>query len=120
MTIPEANKALGIRTEITLVESSEASAGTVIDQSHEPGTKTHHDDIVRLTVAGPLTVPDIVGMNKSDAWAKLGAAGFDSDYTFDPTSTEPAGNVLSQEPAPGTQVMDLVVSFVIAGANPNP
>lgn len=118
MTIPEAREALSIRYRVVVVESDEQT-GTVIAQSHAPGSKTHHDDIVTLEVAGPLVMPEIVGMTARDAQDALSELGFDAyAYQYDPSSSQPAGSVLTQEPAAGTECWDTATSFTIAGMDP--
>jgi beta-lactam-binding protein with PASTA domain len=120
MTVPEARDALSIRSEITVVES-DAEPGTVVGQSHAPGTKTHHDDIVRLEVAGPLTVPDVVGEQTGDAQSELYAAGFDViAYEYDPEATEAAGTILFVEPQAGDEVWSVECTLYIAGEYPYP
>jgi beta-lactam-binding protein with PASTA domain len=121
MTVPEARDALSIRSEIMLVEDAEAEPGTVVAQSHEPGTKTHHDDIVRLEVAGPLMVPELVGAEIGDAQSELYAAGFDElTYEYDPAATEAAGTVLFVEPQAGSETWETAATLYIAGEDPYP
>jgi serine/threonine-protein kinase len=60
---------------------------------------------VRVNVmAGPAqaTVPSVVGESLSDAVAALHNAGFNDDPSFVNNSTAPQGQVIHQNPAPGT------------------
>ena len=60
---------------------------------------------VRVNVtSGPATaaVPSVVGLSVDAAQAKLHAAGFNGNPTFVDNSTAPQGQVISQNPAPGT------------------
>lgn len=121
MTVADARDALWIRTEVQIVEADGAKPGTVVAQSHEPGSKTHHDDIVLLEVAGPLTVPDLIGMRANDVWVILHAEGFDTmDYAYDPDAPGEAGTVVSQDPGPGAESMTGEIFFTFAGEDPYP
>jgi serine/threonine-protein kinase len=60
---------------------------------------------VRVNVySGPATaaVPSVVGLSVGEAQAKLHAAGFNGNPTFVNNSTAPQGQVISQNPTPGT------------------
>lgn len=119
MTVAEARKAIPIRSQVKLVEESGAVAGTVLTQSLKPGTRTHHDNIVLLDVAGPVEMPDVVGLDKNTAWTRLGDAGLWSvDTVWDATAAEPAGTVVAQSPEPGTATMGEGVVLTIAGPQP--
>lgn len=67
-----------------------------------------------LTQDEQVAVPDVVGLQESEAVAALGDEGLESDVTGAP-SDEPLGTVLEQSPAAGTEVDDGVsVGLVVA------
>jgi len=118
LPLAEARDACPVRTEVIAVDADEPQ-GYVIGQSHPAGTKTHHDDIVGLTVSGPLVVPEIVGTNVEDVWGVLYDAGFDDmTYVYDPSSSLPEGSILEQEPEAGAESETGEIRFTIAGMDP--
>jgi serine/threonine-protein kinase len=120
LTVAEARDAITIRTEIVIVDA-DVPEGMVVGQSHPAGTKTHHDDIVRLEVSGPLVVPDVVGLDVRDVWKVLYREGFDEmTYDYDPESSEPPGTVLEQDPQAGDESETGEIWFLIAGEDPYP
>lgn len=64
-----------------------------------------------------VAVPDVVGVTEGVARARLGEAGFEMEVVSDRFSGEPAGTVLAQEPAAGTELKsgDVVGVVVSAG-----
>ena len=50
---------------------------------------------------GPEEVPDVRGLMQPQAKNQIRAAGFEPRVIADPDSTEPAGTVTDQSPAPG-------------------
>ena len=80
--------------------------GTVIRQSPGPGARVPEGSGVDLVLAAApeqVTVPTITGNTATDAQTKLQNAGFDVN-TVEVESDEPAGTVVSSDPAEGTQV----------------
>jgi beta-lactam-binding protein with PASTA domain len=91
---------------VTEEPSSSFAAGTVIRQDPGPTAQAAEGSAVDLVVASApeqVTVPSIVGNTATDAQTKLQNAGFDVD-TVEVASDEPAGTVVSSDPAEGTQV----------------
>jgi serine/threonine-protein kinase len=91
---------------VTEEPSSGFSAGTVIRQDPGPTARAAEGSAVDLVVASApeqVTVPSIVGNTATDAQTKLQNAGFDVS-TVEVASDEPAGTVVSSDPAAGTQV----------------
>ena len=91
---------------VTEEPSSSFSAGTVIRQDPGPTAQAAEGSAVDLVVASApeqVTVPSIVGNTATDAQTKLQNAGFGVD-TVEVASDEPAGTVVSSDPAEGTQV----------------
>jgi eukaryotic-like serine/threonine-protein kinase len=84
------------------VESDEPQ-GQVLQTSPEAGTQVAQGTTVTVTISkGPHQVPNVVGMNRSDAIKQIVDAGFKYDIRGDPKSTEPKGTVTDQLP-PGGQ-----------------
>jgi eukaryotic-like serine/threonine-protein kinase len=77
---------------------------------------------VRVNVySGPATatVPSVVGLSVDQAQAKLHAAGFNGNPTFVNNSTAPKGQVISQNPAPGTTgTKGTTVNFNVSNGPP--
>jgi serine/threonine-protein kinase len=77
---------------------------------------------VRVNVySGPATaaVPSVVGLSVDQAQAKLHAAGFNGNPTFVNNSTAPKGQVISQNPAPGTTATKgTTVNFNVSNGPP--
>jgi eukaryotic-like serine/threonine-protein kinase len=86
--------------------TSPTAPGTVLAQTPAAGTQADEKSAVDLVVAGTAgaTVPDLVGMQQAEAAATLAAAGFTlGTVTQVPSADVPAGSVVSQSPAAGTQ-----------------
>ncbi len=99
--------------------------GTVIRQSPGPGARVPEGSGVDLVLAAApeqVTVPTIVGNTATDAQTKLQNAGFDVS-TVEVDSDEPAGTVVSSDPAEGTEVdpgstITISVSLGSSGGDP--
>ncbi len=87
-------------------QASQATAGTVIGQSPSPGTTVDSGATVTITVAVDqpiVTVPNVVGSSADAAVGTLSGAGL-NPVSETASSSQPAGTVLSQSPAAGTEV----------------
>ena len=79
-------------------------------------------DLVLAAAPDQVTVPTIVGNTATDAQTKLQNAGFEVS-TVEVGSDEPAGTVVSSDPAEGTQVdpgstITISVSVGSSGGDP--
>ena len=107
-TVEEARRALEAADlslgRQTQESSSQVPAGQIISQNPPAGSNAESGSSVDITVSsGPnqIRVPDVVGYSATDAAAILWNAGF--GYTVETVqSDEPAGTVLSTDPAGGT------------------
>jgi beta-lactam-binding protein with PASTA domain len=84
---------------------SKVAAGTVLDQDPKAGVEVNKGASVNLVVAGSIPkspVPNVVGMNSSDANTAITAAGFVVRSTSTYSETVPKDAVISQSPAAGT------------------
>lgn len=93
----------GFESDVSQVFAKEQS-GVVVKQEPEGGTKLKEGAAVALTVSKgpkPVPVPDVVGMQASEASSTLRDAGFDVNLVPVP-SKERSGTVVAQNPAAGT------------------
>ena len=80
--------------------------GRVIRQQPAAGNELEREKVVLLTVSrgpGRVAVPNIVGLNQTEAVARLEAAGLRADVARVPAA-DPAGTVVAQSPTSGRQV----------------
>jgi len=96
---------------ISQAYSSTVAAGNVISQSPATGSSVAEGSTVSLTVSlGPapvtmVTVPNVVGMTKTNAKIAIKAAGLTVGLTLSAnSSTVPAGRVMAQFPLAGKSV----------------
>jgi serine/threonine-protein kinase len=78
---------------------------TVVEQSPPAGSKVAAGSAVTVYVCQPVTVPSVVGMDKSTAYSTLQSAGLRPTYaerTCD--GNKPGGQVWATEPGPGAEV----------------
>ena len=84
--------------------SSSVAKGLVIRSNPPEGNNVAANTVVTLYVstgAAPVTVPNVVGLPDNQAEAALQAKGLVAAIKTDPTSTQPAGTVLIQNPPAG-------------------
>ncbi len=100
--------ALGLSTVRSATQpSTTVPADTVLAQDPKPGTTVQTGTAVKLTVAvspSAVPVPDLRNLALGDAANALAAVGLKlgtGAEAYDPTV--PAGQIISQDPAPGTQ-----------------
>jgi RHS repeat-associated protein len=88
--------------------SDTVPAGFVMSQDPPAGTSMPQGSPVNLVIAlghELATVPDVTGMTQASAESAITAAGLTiGGITSIPDTTTPAGQVMSQSPAPGTSV----------------
>ncbi|HEV7215303.1 MAG TPA: PASTA domain-containing protein [Chloroflexota bacterium] len=85
--------------------STGVPAGAVLAQDPPATSIIPIGSTIRLTVSsGPpaSTVPDVVGMASGQAQAAIAQVGLTSKSTSSPSANVPEGNVIAQNPAPGT------------------
>ncbi len=100
--------------------SDTVAANVVIAQSPSARTELEQGEDIEITISSgpnPVTVPGVVGQNANDAARFLQDRGFPSELVVEPGSTAPAGQVLRQDPAAGSEVApgSTVVLFVAEG-----
>jgi beta-lactam-binding protein with PASTA domain len=112
---------LGLVADSYPVASSE-TRGTVVAQRPTGGTQLEEGDTVRNNVAlgtgerPTREVPDVTGPQASDARTTLRTAGFTVRTQYrQPPSPEEEGEVLTQQPSPGTSAPDLTQVTIFVG-----
>ncbi len=103
-------------------EESDEPQGQVLETSPPGGESVAQGSTVVVTISkGPKEVPDVVGLNRSDAIKQIVDAGFEYDIRADPASTEPRGTVTDQLP-PGGEPHDqgTVVTLFVSTYEPPP
>ena len=84
--------------------SETVKSGTVIRTDPAAGKKLEPGSNVNLIVSAgpaPISVPDVTGLDQSDATQKLVAAGFRVSKTTEPSRTVALNRVIRTQPGPG-------------------
>lgn len=97
---------------------TDTPAGTVISQDPAAGTKVKEDRLVTITVskgAENMDMPDLTGLSKDDAVAKIEKMGLKVGLVSEKNSDESAGTVIETDPKSGSKVtkgdtVDLTIS----------
>jgi eukaryotic-like serine/threonine-protein kinase len=112
--------------EFTSVES-DLPQGQVLKTDPEAGQPIPQGSTVTVTISkGPHLVPDVVGLNRSDAIKAIVDAGFTYSFRGDDKSTEPKGTVTDQlpvgdKPQPqGTEIVLFVSTYEPPPPPPTP
>jgi serine/threonine-protein kinase len=95
----------GFESSVTKQASSSVAKGRVIAANPNEGTQIAAGSTVTLTVSTGIAtkaVPDVVGMNRSEAASTLRDAGFEVNESGT-DSDEPKDQVLSQDPSAGSE-----------------
>jgi serine/threonine-protein kinase len=105
----------------TSVESDRPQ-GEVLQTDPEAGSSVPEGSTVTVTISkGPHEVPDVIGLNRSDAIQKIVDAGFTYSFRGDDKSTEPRGTVTDQLPAGGqTQPQGAEIVLFVSTYEPPP
>jgi eukaryotic-like serine/threonine-protein kinase len=104
----------------TVVQQANASvkSGLVINSTPQEGNNVPANTLVTLFVstgAAPVAVPYEVGQQQTAAESALQAKGFNVVVKSDPTSSAPAGQVISQTPSGGTAAPNSTVTITVSG-----
>lgn len=104
----QALKDAGFESEVIKQASGKVAKGVVMSSNPSEGTSVEPGSTVTLTAStgSPTeTVPDVVGLDRSQAASMLRGAGFVVNQNSQ-DSDEPEDQVLSQDPAAGTEAKD--------------
>jgi eukaryotic-like serine/threonine-protein kinase len=92
--------------------------GYVISSNPPQGNNVAKNTLVTLYVstgAAPVAVPNVVGQQETQAESTLQQKGFLVSVKQDPTSSQPAGTVVSQNPSGGTAAPGSTVTITVSG-----
>lgn len=78
---------------------SDNTENTVVSVTPDVSTRARADAKITINIAEPYTVPDVAGLTKDDAQARLEAAGFVASFTTQYNETVAEGSAISSEPA---------------------
>ena len=96
-----------LRVKIAETYDANVPAGQVVSQYPEAGimVKEQRQVTIYISKGGEeLTMPDLKGMSRSNAEAKLNKMGLKIGAVYEEEADEPAGTVLKQDPANGSKV----------------
>ena len=116
-------RATGLVVSQVFEASETVEANEVISQAPAALAEMEQGGEIEITVSSgavPVAVPGVVGQNANDAARFLQDRGFATELRVETGSTAPAGQVLRQEPAPGSEVApgSTVVLHVAEGIQP--
>ena len=115
-------KAADFRTRVERRYSDTVVEDEVIATDPAAGTRAAKGSRVTLTVSRgvqPVAVPDVTGLDREGARQTLEGQGLRPVFTSSETDAEEPGQVLEQQPAPGTEVSQgAEVRVVVAEAPP--
>jgi len=116
-------KQAGLVPKVVTQTSNTISKGDVINTNPPNGNKVPAGSTVTLYVSGgpaKIAVPDVVGLSQTTAENKL--SQFTVKTQTDAASSKPAGTVVRQDPAAGTQLLpgSTVVLYVSGGGTSVP
>ncbi len=118
---------MGLSTQRAATQATTTvPADTVLAQDPQPGASVPTGTVIKLTVAvspSSVSVPDLTSLTIGDAANALAAVGLKlgtSTEAFDPTV--PAGQIVTQDPAPGSSAAPgSTVSYTVSmGPQPSP
>ena len=98
--------------------SETVKAGIVIRTDPPAGKKLEPGSNINLIVSAgpaPISVPDVTGLDQSDATQKLVAAGFRVSKTTEPSRTVALNRVIRTQPGPGQPApKDSTITIVVS------
>lgn len=115
--------AAGFKSTVSQVYSASVAKGEVADQTPTGGSTGTAGQVVGLMVSAgdappaAYTVPDIVGLARAAAVARVKAAGLEPRVMYQPKPGY-VGQVFQQSPDPGTAVPADRYVFMLVGARP--
>ena len=103
-------------------KESDLPQGQVLSTDPPAGEPVAQGSVVTVTISkGPVEVPDVRGLNRSDAIKQLVDLGFQYDIRGDESSTEPRGTVTDQLPPPGQpQPQGTTITLFVSTYEPPP
>lgn len=115
---------IGLGIERGGEESSDTYAqGQIVSQSVEAGTQVEKNTTIRVTIssgAGEFDVPNVVGLDKDSAEAKLEEYGLTPDSNFEYSESVASGLVISQTPDGGSKAKKGDTVSLVISRGPEP
>jgi len=111
-------KAQHLRSTVVFQNSSSVKPNIVISSNPQEGNNVPANTTVTLFVSkgqAPVAVPNVVGQQQDQAASTLQSKGFKVDTKTDPTSSSPAGQVISQNPSGGTAAPGATITITVSG-----
>ena len=107
-----------LRVNVAETFDADVPAGQVVSQTPEGGSRVKEERLVTIYVSKggeDLEMPDVQGLSKADAEAKLRKMGLKLGSVYEKYSDKEPGTVIAQDPRAGTklkkgQSVDLTVS----------
>ena len=107
-----------LRVNVAETYDTDVPPGQVVSQTPEAGATVKEERLVTIYVSKggeELTMPDLKGLTKSEAEAKLTKMGLKLGTVYEKNSDEEAGTVIQQDPNAGSKIskgqeVDLIVS----------
>ena len=93
---------------------SSQALGTIFEQNPPAGTTVKVDTPVDVVLAQGVEVPDVAGLNRDQALARLSEAGLALGRVADEPSSQPPGTIFDQDPPTGTTVSVGTIIHVVA------
>ena len=86
--------------------SDKVDAGNIIDFSHKTNDTIKNDDTIIVTISDgkKVSVPNVVGMSKDDATAKLKASGLGYNFVYSYSNFVEKGKAIKQSISSGSDV----------------
>ncbi len=103
-------------------KDSDKPEGTILEQNPIAGSSVEAGSRVDVAISsGKVTVPNVLGMNRTDAYTILLTAGFTVQFIEEPRADVATGTVLAQTPLPGeVTTKGTIVVLNVASAAPAP
>ena len=100
---------------------SDEPAGQVLETDPAPGTEVPVGSTVTVFYSdGPEEVPDVVGLQREEAEARIREAGFEPDVVESTATTEPKGTVIRQSPQGGQEADEGSTVTIVVSAFEEP
>ncbi|HEY7134034.1 MAG TPA: Stk1 family PASTA domain-containing Ser/Thr kinase [Acidimicrobiia bacterium] len=97
---------LGLKVSRQSQQSESVPPNDVISTDPQPGSQVRRGDTISVVVSAgpaPVNVPDVTGQDQVSATQTLNNAGFSVRSRNQASTTVPSGNVITTQPAPGSQ-----------------
>jgi serine/threonine-protein kinase len=113
----------GLTVATTQAPSEDVAEGRIISQDPPANSKAHPGDTVRLTIssgAPDVRVPDVTGLDATEAANRLGQAGFRTRSQQEASSDVDEGKVIRSDPSAGVLVARGSTVTIVVSSGPAP